>query len=683
MEIRLSDASDLLRNNSSGRLDIKNQYGESFKYPGDRLIAKTHSKTTRIGEYDEGYKIRCECCNQLIPNKFYNVNAEGFKLDKLFRFGIDLVNFFIITRHYYYYIFSFYLTYLLQSILIIFTFGVPNEIFDFYYLELYYQILIYGNLNGLDPDPQSVILAKFYIDFGFNIVRLMLVIYIFFGIKRKFKIVMKDYKRKLSYNYLDESLFAVTIKNLPKIVAKDELKQFLIDEYGIETREIYLLKCSMLMGETYENFEKLLLRKKTMEVTHVDKKYTDEEFNIINRDVEKAHEKLLKLLDEADNIGTAIVIVEKMEDKVKLFRDYYNLGIYCLCNSRKPNTFRGKRIYFEVTSSLDYINWRYMSTSIEKQFTDSYFNSIFSTVSYLLFSALVFMINYVIAIIPSLKLNLPLVKPLIMIILNIVLEMLLVYGLKLIKTSDRYAKQVSTRYIIMQKTFMNTIILFILINQYKIYDDDTYEYYDFIYFVYLMVLRGIVLTRFSEKYFINKLRYLYSLIFRRKLIQYEMNELCSDNIFNIMKVFEYYRINVYTALLLMKLYPLSALVLIVLIFIHYFVIRYSLYHSSLRHINHYGYYFQLTFKHEMFSLFIIIFISNVFASVLRNTMFYIIVYFFVSEVGNILLFKFNFKQKFTEKNYTDYFHDKEYRKFADQKFVNLQLLKNEIDANYV
>jgi hypothetical protein len=585
------------------------------------------------------------------------------------------------TRHYYYYIFSFYLTYLLQSILIIFLFGVPNEIFDFYYLELYYQILIYGNKNGIYPDSANTIQAKFYIDFGFNIVRLMLVIYIFSLIKRKFKITMKEYKRKLAYHYMDESLFAVTIKNLPKILTKDEVKDFLMSEYNIQAREIYLLKCTEQMGAVHQSYGKLLLTKKKMEVTTIHNRYSDEDFNTIHKELEKKYEKLFKLYDEAENNGTAIVILEKVEDKLILFRVNYNLGIYCLFNKRKPHIFKGKKLYFEVTPSYDFINWRYMDFSLEKQFTNSIYYSIFSILVYLLFSALVFMITFVIAMIPSMPLSYPLVKPLIMIALNIILEKFVEYLLSYIKLSDKYFKQVSTRYLIMQKTFMNTIILYILCNQFKLYEDENYDYYDFIYFVILMALRAIILTRFSEKYIINTAYYVFSLVFRRKFIQFELNEICADNVFDTNRVFEYFRISVYTSLLFMKLYPLSSLVLIILIFVNYYVIRYSLYHSSLKDINHYGYYFQMTLKHEMFSLFLVIFISNIFASVLRNVMFYVIVYFFVSEIGNILLFQFNFKQKFTDKSYTEYFNDKEYRKFANEKFVSLQLLKADIESN--
>jgi hypothetical protein len=674
-------------NNISEQFRI-NSYGSSYKYPGEKVIAKTHSKTTRMGEYDETYKIKCQCCGRLIPNQFYYLNSGKFKMSKLYRYGIDLVNFFIITRSYYFYIFSFYITYLLQSIFIIFFYGVPNEVFNIYYLELYYQILIYGNKNGTSPDDTDVVRAKFFIDFGFNVIRLLLVIYIFSGISRKFKIVSKEYRRKLALYYMDESLYTIIIKNLPKMVNKDDLKTHLTNEYNIEVRDIQLLKCSEQMGEIYEDYEKLIIKKKKMEVTNIDKKYSDEEFNILHSDLEKKHEKLLKLIDESENNSTAIVTLEKIEDKNIFFRDSYNLGIYCLFNKRKPHIYRGKKIYFEITPSINFIDWKYMGISIEKVVTDTYYNSTVAIIVYLMFSALIFMITYILASIPQIKFNLPfpvpLLAPNLMIFGNMLIEKFLELVLSQLKFSDKYFKEVSTRYLIMQKTFMNTIILYFLTNQFKTYQDEDFNFYDFIFFVLLMALRAIVMTRFSEKYLLNRVHYVLSRIFcRKKFIQYELNEIWGDNEFNIMRVFEYYRVSVYTCLILMKLYPVSTLVLILLIFINYYVLRYSLYHSSLKDINHYGYYFQITLKYEIFSLFILIFISNIFANIITNTLFYSIVYFFVSEIGNILLFQFNFKQKFTEKNYTEYYNNHEYRKFANEKFVNLQLLKTEIDTNYV
>jgi hypothetical protein len=46
----------------------------------------------RMGEFDENYKIKCECCGKIVPNQFFNVTSDKFKIDKLFRYGIDLVN---------------------------------------------------------------------------------------------------------------------------------------------------------------------------------------------------------------------------------------------------------------------------------------------------------------------------------------------------------------------------------------------------------------------------------------------------------------------------------------------------------------------------------------------------------------------------------------------------------------
>ena len=53
-----------------------------------------------------------------------------------------------------------------------FFYGIPNEKFDIMYVELYYQLIMYGDNIGARPESADDIQNKFFINIVFNAIRL-------------------------------------------------------------------------------------------------------------------------------------------------------------------------------------------------------------------------------------------------------------------------------------------------------------------------------------------------------------------------------------------------------------------------------------------------------------------------------------------------------------------------------
>lgn len=659
-----------------------NRHGTLYTYPGSELIAKTHSKVYRIGECQENYERKCECCKQNIPTLFYSI-SHTIKPKELMKYGIDLVNFFLLVRDYYKYIVLFYLSYLFQFLLCLLFFGVPEINFNFLYIELYYQKIIYGDSSGLN--------YQIIIDNVFNLIRICCIFYIYLKIQKKYKSYFKLYKKKLHDEiYIDESIYSMFIKNLPKTCTTEELKNFLINDYGVNSiREIILLKNVEILAEKYEYLQSLISRKKKMEVTNSDMKYKIKDFESVELEINKTSFKIRSLIDETEKeskifSGTAIVIFGKNEDKNLFFRKNHNLGKYCLLDLKKPHIFKGKKVYFETIPSLERIDWKNVNYSLEKTLSGNTLKSILSIVIFFIFSGLIFTITYFSSTFEGIYINnynifkIPFLRGIFLILINIILENIIILILSVFYIPDLYFKNVLFRYITMQKTFFNTVIINILIYHKKLTKDFELQYLSFIYFIILLCLKNLFFTRFSEKYVSNKLKYFFmTKILRRKLIQIDINYLYSDNQFNTITIFEKYRLLVFTALFLIKLYPLCAVFVILCVFVHYIIIKWSLFHSELKDVNYYGYYFNVIMKNEVHIFFTLIFTMS-FSSLTVDYLLPNVLFFLVSDIFNVLNFRNGFNAYNIDRDYSEMQH-KFQRTIHKQQYIDLNLLKKDLD----
>jgi hypothetical protein len=659
-----------------------NRHGCLYTYPGSELLAKTHSKTCRIGEYQENYERKCECCKKNIPTLFYNM-SHPLKPKDLMKYGIDLVNFFLLVKEYYKYIVLFYLSYLLQFLICLLFFGVPELNFNFLYIELYYQTIIYGGYSGLN--------YQIIIDNVFNLIRIGCVFYVYLKIQKKYKKYLRLYKKKLYDEiYVDESIYSIFIKNLPKTCTSEELKNFLLNEYGVNSiREIILLKNVENLAEKFEYLQLLISQKKKMEVTNSDMKYQVKDFEEVELEINKTTFKIRSLIEDAEKdskifSGTAIVIFEKNDEKNLFFRKNHHLGTYCLLDLKKPHIFKGKKIYFESIPSLQNIDWKHVNYSLEKTLSGNTLNSILSIVIFFIFSGLIFAVTYFASIFEGIYIKnynlfkFPFVRAIFLIVINIILEKIIILILSVFYIPDKYFKNVLFRYIIMQKTFFNTIVINILIYHKKLAKDFELQYLSFIYFLVLLCLKNLFFTRFSETYFKNKLKYFFlTKIMRRKLIQMDMNNLYSDNEFNVITVFEKYRLLVLSAIFLIKLYPLCAVFIISCVFVHYYIIKWSLFHSELKEVNYYGYYFNIIMRSEAYTLVTLILLMS-FTAISVGDMLPNVLFFLVSDIFNVLNFRNGFNPYNIDKDYSEMQH-KFQRNFHKEQFVDLNLLKNNLD----
>jgi hypothetical protein len=224
----------------------------------------------------------------------------------------------------------------------------------------------------------------------------------------------------------------------------------------------------------------------------------------------------------------------------------------------------------------------------------------------------------------------------------------------------------------MQKTIFNTIIINLFNFQEKLSTGFGDKYFSFIYFIIFVAAKSILFTRFSETYLVKRCKYyIMTNILRKKFVQFETNYYLSDNEFDVIKVFEKFRLLVLTALVLLKIYPLCAIVLTLLIFCHYFLIKYSLFHSCLKNINYNGYHFNLIIKIGVLNLILVIFLFNAFLllNYYSQTIFLPnFVYFFLSDFLAIFYFKIHSNFSKTDKDYSHY-ESKFKNKFSQQKFV--------------
>lgn len=228
------------------------------------------------------------------------------KSHELLQYGIDLVNFNSIIKH----LMTFlkYFIFLIISITIILIVINARTFFDrvkSYFYESgpdYFFILdlLYKTQDG----PYYTLNIPFIIlsSIGYFV----LLIFLFLKILKKLSLNKKKHRINLLENKeVEETLFSVFVKNLPKLTDSQDLKSHLQTEYQVTIREV-------IMINDYTVLESL---KAKLDEWNDSGEFTVQSLNSIKSQIEKYSQNI-------ESSGTAIIIFENFEDRLIFFRKF-------------------------------------------------------------------------------------------------------------------------------------------------------------------------------------------------------------------------------------------------------------------------------------------------------------------------------------------------------------------------
>jgi hypothetical protein len=459
----------------------------------------------------------------------------------------------------------------------------------------------------------------------------------------------------LESKVIEETLFSVFVKGLPKLTDKEELKIHLEDEYKVVIKEIILLKDYSVL-ESYK--KRLDYFYETGDVTGT------------------VLESVLRLMNHfAKNIernSAGIIIFEQVEDRLLFFREFFNLKEILYMYFKKGFIYRGKRIYLEPIPSLKMIDWSNCKYSIEKTLSSTKIKFLFSflvygIVYYGLYNLTLFISKY--RYFEDIILN-SIITHIILVVYNILLKFFFVFIIDLFKLSDNYLKEITKAYLIAHRNFQNTVFINLLLFRIGIKTN-----YSILFMIIFQNLKLGFLSICNFDYIYRKISYTFS--GKNKLnSQEKFNNILGVNTFNFMTAWEGFKICFYLMIfILIDSFTLGLVALIFLI-LHYYMIKYSFVRSRIRdfNINYYGFYYSHTLKKEILNIgkfFLIYFFVSLYVpfNVLMN----------INVSFDFFIDIFDFKS-FYNKFYINekYYNVKFTRKFEDEKYVNINVYMKEV-----
>ena len=670
-------------------VEIKtNVHGPRFSYPGSESIAKIHSKAFRVGDQEDNYIRKCECCGRNIPTKFYQL-SDNLCAEHFFVYGIELAEFLILIKRFYVLPVAIFLSYIWQTLLSLIFYNFPEYEFHWIYTEFF----MYYVINPFEENSSKDIL-----DAIMNVVRVICILVIYIKITKKLRKAKRRYEKiVLQEVYADESVYGVTVHNLPKVLNEEEFLHFLKHQYNITSvKEIVYFKDVSKIVHHYHCFYELTEQRKTMEVTHYDEKFLSEDFTSLDSIILRKKEKLKTLVYNVNSSpqfsGSAVIILENYEDKSLLLEKNLNIGTF-LAFFRASNfdTFRGRKLFFENTMPFDYLKLGYHQTSLTKMIYNTYVNSILAIGIYLVASLLIFLLQFKLMTTSHFYYfdhniyKIPFLKAIFILVVNYILKHLLLYLLSYLPFSDKYYQETVSYYLIFNKTIFASVVLGLLtnLNTYNQMDYRT-EYLALILFLILLCFKSLLLTRFNTRYLKHTLYYIFDVkIMRRQYVQHEMNELYSDNIYLIFDVWGFFKVLVYSSMLYMRIFPLTSTFILVIVLLLSKIAIYSLYHSCLLKQNPFGYFLTKTLKFEIINLLIIFVAIGLVSTVWFNNwvtskFVFCLLVWLAMDLNNILQFTTVIRKFTFDKTFSDVQHTMK-RTFKLEKFVNLALIQNEIN----
>lgn len=619
------------------------------------LIATLHTKTETIGNFNTDANIsNCPCCSKQIP-KPINYKKQ-FHSSELFEYGIDLINFNSLLKKFYTYLKFFWAIAMFFSILSIcinaelwwndIKFFVKNAEAERYFFFL--DIVFYKQLIR-----ENVLALLLFIGFA------AILIILFLQVLEKISLNMKKYRMNILENKaIEETLFSVFVKGLPKLTDKEELKQHLEDEYKVVIRDVILLNDFSVLES--------LKRKLT---------YFYETSDVTGAQLDSVLAQMRHYAGNIERNSCAIIIFEQIEDRLLFFREFFNLKEILYMYFKKNFTYRGKRIYFEPVPSLKMIDWTSCKYSIEKTMSNTKIQYSISIIGSALIYSSVYAAIYSVSLLKPFDSEIwdALVVNVILLALNVLLKFSLTLVIAAFRLSDNYLKEILKAYFIAGRNVNNTVFINLLL-----FASGDKSDYTILFLIILQNLKLGFLAMFNFDYIFRNLSY--KLYLKNKLNSQEtLNDALGANTFNFMTTWEGFKLCFYLMIFsLMRSFTLGLFGLLFLI-AHYYMIKYSFVNSRIRDFNnnYYGFYFSHTFSKEFLitgKFFLAYAVALILGSKVASfTLIGNLVTDFALDIFNSksLYNKFYVKEKYNSVKFT--------KKFEDEKFVNVKIYMDAIE----
>jgi hypothetical protein len=482
---------------------------------------------------------------------------------------------------------------------------------------------------------------------------------LFLQILQKISLNIKKYRMNILENkVIEETLFSVFVKGLPKLTDKEELKQFLEDEYKVVIREVILLNDYSVL----ESYKKKL-------------DYFYETSDVTSAQLEAVLGQIRYYALNIERNSCAIIIFEQIEDRLLFFREFFNLKEILYMYYKRNFVYRGKKIYFEPIPSLKMIDWTNCGYSIEKTLSNTKTKYIISFVgSALIYIAVYFAIFFVSVLKPfDSEIWDALVVNLILLVLNDLLKFALTLVIGAFRLSDNYLKEILKAYFIGSRNVINTVMINLLL-----YASGEKSDFSILFLIIFQNLKLGFFTIFNFDYIFRNLSY--KLYLKSKLNSQEtLNDVLGASTFNFMTSWEGFKLCFLLMVFsLMKSFTLGLFGLLFLI-VHYYMIKYSFVNSRIRDFNNnnYGFYFSYTSNKEFLIIgkfFLVYVISLVSKKAAASALIGNLVSDFALDIFNSksLYNKFYVKEKYNNVKFT--------KKFEDEKFVNIKIYVETIEA---
>lgn len=650
---QVAPTDDVLTVRSEGTQNLKTDNINALSPKKQReIIAKLHSKTETIGNFKSGEKISCLCCEKQIPRP-YKWN-KIFKSHELASYGIDLLNFNSIIKMMVKYLKYFWIVIITLSILsIIFNIDVffsdiknyfNNKMYDFFIFDFFFYSYISGSW---------IFIGLSSIFFG------VILVFLFLKIVDKISLNKKKYRMNLLGNKeIEETLFSVFVKGLPKLTDPEDLKNFIETEYKVSIKNIIMLNDYAVLESLRK---KLSEYKESGEFTHTHISSIKEEINKFAKNIERS--------------GAAIVVFNDNEDRLLFFREFFNLKEVLYMYFKRHFIYRGKKIYFEPVPSIKMIDWINVRYSLEKVISNTKLQYVISFLGTTLLYTTTYCVIFLVSMIHFSDNSIinSLIKNILLLVLNAVLKYALILMINAFKLSDNYLKEIMRSYFIAQRNTNNTVFINLLL-----FASSEKENWSIVFLIILQNAKLAFLARYNGNYLYRQISY--KLFLNKKVnTQESLNSILGENNFNFMTSYEGFKICFYLTVFVLIKSPTIGIIATAMLYLHLLAIRFSFTRSRVKdfNTNYYGFYFTYTMEKEFLNTgkFFLIYLA---ANLISNDNAVYIILFnglvdFVFDIVNSKSFytKFWVKKKYDEVEFT--------KKFEDEKFVNIELYMKEID----
>ena len=437
-------------------------------------------------------------------------------------------------------------------------------------------------------------------DFIFAILTIVLLISVYeLFLKKKFK---DNYNIFEEGFYSDESIFSLFVKNI-KGITKEQLEALFQKEYSTSVKEIHMIKLNSKFVNLIEKTEKIKLE---IEQNEKLKKIEKKKNNLFDKKIESLEFNLKSNLSKiTDHLmsnfqpKTAIVVFNKCEDKYKFIQKNLNFYNFFFGVKNKVNIINNKSIYFEEVPQISFINWKNINYSFEKRLNG--WMKLMVLIKLILMISLsfglylfnIFILGKEFIQIFDNYIKIPFLFPIFIMLFNFIVENLFKILVDSFKLTNRYNNNLFHKYLIMNKTYLTTFIVYL--NNFLTSENSGHtEYLSLLQYLITSSLFNIFLTLFNIRYLWNHFfKYLICIkVCRKKVFQKDLNEIFLSNTLNIYDSFNKLRISLFSTLFLIQFLPILSLYMIILFTLNMYILKYAISKSIFKEISYLGNFFK-------------------------------------------------------------------------------------------